>query len=96
MLLKRFLVSKFSGLHRFWTKVFLFLSIFYPRAGQKILLATIVLTLAVVSMSTRAAVVLQYHHVSESTPASTSITPSLFKRHIDYLAEHEINIYHNT
>ncbi|HSX85667.1 MAG TPA: polysaccharide deacetylase family protein, partial [Cellvibrio sp.] len=83
---------KFSGLHSYWVKVFLCLSIFDSRAGQKILLTAIVLALAAVSMSTRAAVVLQYHHVSESTPASTSVTPALFKQHMDYLAEHEFKI----
>ena len=92
MLLKRLLVLKFSGLHRYWVKAFLCLSIFDSRAGQKILLTAIVLTLAAVSMSTSAAVVLQYHHVSESTPASTSVTPDLFKQHMDYLAEHDFKI----
>ena len=83
---------KFSGLHRYWVKAFLCLSIFDSRAGQKILLTAIVLTLAAVSMSTSAAVVLQYHHVSESTPASTSVTPDLFQQHMDYLAEHDFKI----
>jgi peptidoglycan/xylan/chitin deacetylase (PgdA/CDA1 family) len=32
-----------------------------------------------------AAVVLVYHHVSESTPASTSVTPARFAAHLDYL-----------
>jgi biofilm PGA synthesis lipoprotein PgaB len=31
------------------------------------------------------AVVLLYHHVSESTPASTSVTPAVFRQHLDYL-----------
>lgn len=34
------------------------------------------------------AVVLVYHHVSDSTPASTSISPALFDAHLDYLDEH--------
>lgn len=33
-----------------------------------------------------ASVVLQYHHVSDTTPKSTSVTPEQFKQHLDYLA----------
>ncbi|MEQ9450690.1 MAG: polysaccharide deacetylase family protein [Pseudomonadales bacterium] len=32
--------------------------------------------------------VLLYHHVAEDTPAATTISPRLFKRHLDYLSEH--------
>ena len=32
-----------------------------------------------------ATVVLQYHHVSDATPPSTSVTPELFEQHLDYL-----------
>ena len=35
----------------------------------------------------QAAVVLQYHHVSEETPASTSTSPDRFAMHLDYLHE---------
>jgi hypothetical protein len=35
----------------------------------------------------RAAVVLQYHHVSEDTPASTSTSPQRFAMHLDYLQQ---------
>lgn len=38
------------------------------------------------------AVILQYHHVSDSTPAITSVTPENFKRHIDYLSENKFNV----
>lgn len=31
------------------------------------------------------AVVLLYHHVDDDTPASTSVTPETFERHLDYL-----------
>jgi peptidoglycan/xylan/chitin deacetylase (PgdA/CDA1 family) len=34
------------------------------------------------------AVILMYHHVSESTPTITSVTPDTFKQHMSYLAEH--------
>ncbi len=43
------------------------------------------LTLALAINTTQAAVVLQYHHVSDATPASTSVTPERFKAHMDYL-----------
>ena len=33
------------------------------------------------------AVVLLYHHVDDDTPASTSVTPAAFERHLDYLWE---------
>jgi len=35
----------------------------------------------------QAAVVLQYHHVSDTTPRATSVTPERFREHMDYLAE---------
>ncbi len=40
----------------------------------------------------QAAVVLQYHHVSESTPASTSVTPKRFREHMEYLANHDFDV----
>ncbi len=40
----------------------------------------------------QALVVLQYHHVSEDTPRSTSVTPERFKAHMDYLAEHNYKV----
>lgn len=32
------------------------------------------------------AVILLYHHVSDSTPATTSVSPAVFRRHLDFLA----------
>ncbi len=51
-----------------------------------------VVTLLVMAQSAAAAgqdsaVVLLYHHVSEDTPASTSVTPEQFKTHMTWLAE---------
>ncbi len=43
-------------------------------------------------LSAQALVVLQYHHVSEETPASTSVTPALFREHLEFLAENEFEI----
>lgn len=40
----------------------------------------------------QAAVVLQYHHVSEKTPASTSVTPARFAEHMRYLEAHKFNV----
>lgn len=34
------------------------------------------------------AVILLYHHVAEDTPASTSVTPDTFRKHMAYLDEH--------
>lgn len=39
------------------------------------------------------AVVLVYHHVSEQTPPSTSVTPAQFEQHLDYLAEHNYRVW---
>jgi peptidoglycan/xylan/chitin deacetylase (PgdA/CDA1 family) len=33
------------------------------------------------------AVILLYHHVSNTTPASTSVTPEIFEQHLQYLAD---------
>lgn len=38
------------------------------------------------------AVILLYHHVSEETPPSTSVTPETFQAHLDYLAEHDYTV----
>jgi peptidoglycan/xylan/chitin deacetylase (PgdA/CDA1 family) len=38
------------------------------------------------------AVILQYHHVSDTTPKSTSITPTQFEVHLKYLQEHSFNV----
>ena len=38
------------------------------------------------------AVILVYHHVAESTPASTSVSPALFQQHLDYLHEHDYQV----
>ena len=33
-------------------------------------------------------VILLYHHVSDSTPKSTSVTPEVFAQHMAYLSNH--------
>jgi peptidoglycan/xylan/chitin deacetylase (PgdA/CDA1 family) len=39
-----------------------------------------------------AAVILQYHHVSDKTPPSTSISPEQFETHMQYLADNNFNV----
>ncbi|MES2674049.1 MAG: polysaccharide deacetylase family protein [Pseudomonadota bacterium] len=39
-----------------------------------------------------AAVVLEYHHISDKTPKSTSISPAKFNAQMDYLANNHFNI----
>ncbi|MBY6187877.1 polysaccharide deacetylase family protein [Marinobacter hydrocarbonoclasticus] len=43
-------------------------------------------------LPTQAAVILQYHHVSENTPASTSVTPAQFEEQMAYLADNQFNV----
>lgn len=38
------------------------------------------------------AVILQYHHVSEETPSSTSISPAQFERHLRYLTDNNYKV----
>ncbi|TMM45677.1 polysaccharide deacetylase family protein [Colwellia ponticola] len=45
-----------------------------------------------VTLSSHAAVILQYHHVSESTPASTSISPKQFEVHLQYLKDNNFTV----
>jgi peptidoglycan/xylan/chitin deacetylase (PgdA/CDA1 family) len=37
------------------------------------------------SLANNAAVILQYHHVSDDIQASTSVSPSTFEQHIEWL-----------
>ena len=39
------------------------------------------------------AVVLIYHHVSETTPALTSVTPETFDRHLNYLQDNNFTVW---
>ena len=55
---------------------------------KNVLLALLALT----GFSAHAAVILQYHHVSDSTPAITSVTPAQFKEQMQYLAENNFNV----
>lgn len=44
------------------------------------------------AFSANSAVFLQYHHVSDKTPAVTSIKPEMFKQHLDYLAKNGFKV----
>ncbi|WP_019029282.1 polysaccharide deacetylase family protein [Colwellia piezophila] len=45
-----------------------------------------------VVFNSHAAVILQYHHVSDSTPASTSISPKQFEVHLQYLKDKNFTV----
>ena len=44
------------------------------------------------SIESKAAVVLQYHHVDDNTPYATSISPSIFIQHMQYLADNNFRV----
>ncbi len=43
-------------------------------------------------LPTQAAVILAYHHVATDTPKSTTISPSQFKAHLQYLKENQFQV----
>ena len=45
-----------------------------------------------VALTSHAAVILQYHHVSDNTPASTSISPKQFEVHLQYLKDNNFKV----
>jgi len=59
---------------------------------KKYLLNLGVFLVIVMSKVTVAAVILQYHHVSSDTPASTSISPEQFEAHMKYLADNNFRV----
>ena len=52
----------------------------------------LIIFLFLVHFSSFGAVILQYHHVSDTSPKSTSITPEQFAIHLNYLQEHNFNV----
>lgn len=44
------------------------------------------------SPASQSLVILQYHHISDSTPISTSLSPELFKQHLKYLKENDFEV----
>lgn len=61
-------------------------------AGRRRLSAWVAFALLVFTPAVSAAVVLQYHHISDRTPASTSTSPERFAMHLEYLAEHGFDV----
>lgn len=45
------------------------------------------------SPTLEAAVVLQYHHVDDKSPPSTSISPELFEKHLEYIEENGFEVW---
>jgi len=59
------------------------------------ILQTIVITLlfnAQLSYASNDAVILMYHHVSDTTPPVTSVTPETFEKHLSYLEDNHFNV----
>ncbi len=52
----------------------------------------ILTALSIISLNSHGLVILQYHHISDKTPALTSTSPKLFKKHMQYLDEHQFQI----
>ncbi len=52
----------------------------------------IFILLSCLAFNSFAAVILQYHHVSDDTPASTSISPLQFEAHMQYLADNSFRV----
>ncbi|MDB2387433.1 polysaccharide deacetylase family protein [Shewanella sp.] len=52
----------------------------------------LLILLTMVGFTAQAAVILQYHHVSDLTPAATSVTPSQFSTQMQYLADNNFNV----
>lgn len=53
----------------------------------------IALTGLCLTATTQAAVILQYHHVSDETPRITSISPALFETHMEYLEDNGFTVW---
>lgn len=52
----------------------------------------LVLTAGTVLQASESFNTLVYHHVSEETPASTSVSPEKFREHLQYLKDNEFNV----
>ncbi|MCD8475624.1 MAG: hypothetical protein LRY40_03090 [Shewanella fodinae] len=50
------------------------------------------LALLLTTQCSWAAIILQYHHVSETTPKVTSVTPVQFKQQMQYLADNGFRV----
>ena len=48
---------------------------------------------AVPSLAASHGVILQYHHVADNTPPSTSVSPTLFLKHLQFLKDHGFTVW---
>lgn len=59
---------------------------------MKFFIALVSIFAALLSMTTRAAVILQYHHIDTATPSLTSTSPELFAQHLEYLHDNDFSV----
>lgn len=55
-------------------------------------LRLLIILLCSININAFAAVILQYHHVSDNTPKSTSISPEQFEVHLQYLKDNNFTV----
>ncbi|HEX7762143.1 MAG TPA: polysaccharide deacetylase, partial [Cellvibrio sp.] len=56
------------------------------------LMRVVLAMIACMTLPASAAVVILYHHVSDTTPKSTSISPAAFEAQMDYLAKNNFTV----
>jgi len=59
---------------------------------MKKILTFLALSIFGLCQQTNALVILQYHHISDSTPPSTSLSPELFQQHLAHLKENNFKV----
>jgi peptidoglycan/xylan/chitin deacetylase (PgdA/CDA1 family) len=57
----------------------------YNCTGSAIAAVCVTLVMAMLATAANAVVILQYHHISETTPRSTSTTPEMFAAHLEHI-----------
>lgn len=60
---------------------------------KPICLILLYVVLALQATSLHAAVIIQYHHVDDSTPPVTSVTTKQFSEHMQYLADNDFDVW---
>ncbi|WP_444994523.1 polysaccharide deacetylase family protein [Aliikangiella sp. IMCC44359] len=60
--------------------------------NSKLLFSLLLAFLMFLSIRGHTAVILQYHHISDETPKSTSLSPALFKQHLAYLHQEAFKV----
>ncbi len=59
---------------------------------MKLFLMVMIMIFNISAYANSSASILLYHHVSNKTPKSTSISPKLFKQHLKYLEDNNFNV----